>query len=118
LHYGKLNALNSVLLVVGGVLAYGVVALWVDAITGPRRHLLSAYHSTAKQAADTYDELASSFDPVRVRVAILDRLRSEEALARRELGPREESLRMSAWLATFSLFAFALLGLSLLFGWH
>jgi hypothetical protein len=61
---------------------------WVDALEGPVKSHLRPHRDAAAEAAESYATSRTTFDPVGVRLALLDRLLAEEALAARELGPR------------------------------
>jgi hypothetical protein len=114
LPYGKLDTADNVLLVIGGLATVFVVVCFVDAVGGPVKSVMKPSRKAADEASQVYNTVQPSMDPVGVRTAVLDRWRADEALARRELIPREECVRGAARAGFVAIAAVELLGMHLL----
>lgn len=115
LPYGRFATAEKVLLVVSAFAAIGVVVVWVDSLGGPTKGALKSLREATEEAERTYNKARPSLHSLTVRVAVLERLRAEEELARRALKPREESLQMACWLAVAAIAALTIVGSGLLF---
>jgi hypothetical protein len=115
LPYRDFDTADWMFIAVSGVAASGILLTWVDALGGPMKRIFRSDKETVAEATVAYEGIWSSLAPIEVRTALLGRLRAEEALTLRELRPREESLRMAAWLAGIGLVPLLLLAADLAF---
>lgn len=113
LPYQDFDTADWLFIAVSGVAASGILFTWVDALVGPLKRVFQSDRETVLAATVAYEKTWSSSAPIEVRTALLSRLRAEEALALHELRPREESLRMAAWLAGIGLAPLILLAANL-----
>ena len=103
LPYRDFGTADWVFVAVSGVAAFSILITWVDALGGPLKSVFQSYKEAVGKATAAYEKACSSLAPIEVRAALLARLRAEETLALRGLRPREESLKLAAWLAAIGL---------------